>query len=95
MESLFYYLIAANIIGIIMMAMDKRKAKKNLWRIPEKTLFITAAIGGSLGILSGMYMFRHKTQKKVFVWGVPVIIILQVTAAVTFYILTNNNQIFS
>lgn len=87
MESLFYYLIVANIIGIIMMGMDKRKAKKNLWRIPEKTLFITAVIGGSIGIISGMYMFRHKTQKKAFTWGVPIIIILQIAAVVTLYIL--------
>lgn len=66
---------------MFIMFLDKFKAKHNKWRIPEKKLFITAIIGGSLGILCGMYLFRHKTQHKKFVYGIPAIIILQACLA--------------
>ena len=66
------------------MWLDKRKAKKGAWRIPEKTLFIITAIGGGIGTTAGMYAFRHKTQKVQFVIGFPLITILEIIAIVYF-----------
>jgi len=63
------------------MGIDKNKAKKNKWRIKEKTLFFCSIIGGSIGTLLGMYFFRHKTQHWYFVLGMPVILILQIALA--------------
>ena len=59
------------------MLIDKHKAKKNRWRIPEKTLFLTAILGGSVGSLVGMYTFRHKTKHIQFTLGMPVILGIQ------------------
>ena len=59
------------------MLIDKQKAKKNRWRIPEKTLFGIALIGGSVGCIAGMYTVRHKTKHKYFVIGMPVILLAQ------------------
>lgn len=73
-----YYLIIINIIGILIMGIDKRKAQKQQWRISEKTLFITALLGGSFGVRIGMELFRHKTKHKSFTIGIPLIFILQV-----------------
>ena len=56
---LLVYLLIVNALGFILMLIDKIKAKKNLWRIPEATLFLVAAIGGSIGSILGMYTFRH------------------------------------
>lgn len=71
------YLLLANLIGFAMMGIDKRKAKKNQWRIPEKNLFLAALLGGSVGTLTGMYAFHHKTRHWYFVVGMPAILILQ------------------
>lgn len=60
-----------------MMGIDKWKAKKHLWRIPEATLFIIAIIGGSIGSILGMYTFRHKTRRWYFAYGMPAILLLQ------------------
>jgi len=60
------------------MLADKRMAQKKLWRIPESTLLLTAAIGGSIGSLAGMYTFRHKTKHLKFTLGVPAILIAQI-----------------
>ena len=73
---LLYFLII-NAIGFTLMLVDKYKARKNLWRIPERTLLLTAAIGGSIGSLAGMYTFRHKTKHLKFTLGIPAILILQ------------------
>jgi len=62
------------------MLVDKRKAQKKLWRIPESTLLLIAAIGGGIGSLAGMYTFRHKTKHLKFTLGVPTILILQIAA---------------
>lgn len=78
MEYIIGYLIIINIIGFLIMGMDKRRAKKHLYRIPEKTLFSVAIIGGSIGSILGMYHFRHKTKHKSFVVGMPIIVILQI-----------------
>ena len=63
------------------MLIDKRKAKKKKWRIPEATLMGVAALGGSIGSLFGMYAFRHKTLHKKFTVGIPVILIVQLAIA--------------
>ena len=75
---LLEYLIAVNLIGFALMGIDKYKAKKRAFRIPEATLFIVAIIGGSIGSIIGMYAFRHKTRHWYFVYGMPAILILQI-----------------
>lgn len=75
------YLLLMNAIGFLLMLVDKQKARKNLWRIPESTLLWTAALGGSIGSLAGMYAFRHKTRHKKFTVGIPVILAMQVVLA--------------
>ena len=72
------YLLLVNAIAFLLMLADKRKAQKKLWRIPESTLLLSAAIGGSIGALAGMYTFRHKTKHLKFTLGVPAILILQI-----------------
>ena len=75
---LLEYLIAVNLIGFALMGIDKYKAKKRAFRLPEATLFIVAIIGGSIGSIIGMYAFRHKTRHWYFVYGMPAILILQI-----------------
>ena len=75
------YLLIVNALGFLLMLVDKRKAQKNLWRIPESTLLLMAAIGGSIGSIAGMYKFRHKTKHWQFVIGMPAILILQLALA--------------
>lgn len=72
------YFAAVNLIGFALMGIDKRKAIKHAFRIPEATLFIVALIGGSIGSIVGMYFFRHKTRHWYFVYGMPAILILQI-----------------
>ena len=72
------YLLIVNAIAFILMLADKRMAQNNLWRIPEATLLLTAAIGGSIGSLAGMFVFRHKTKHLKFTLGVPAILIAQI-----------------
>ena len=79
---LIYYLILINAIALILMLADKHKAKKNLWRIPEATLMGAAVLGGSVGALLGMYLFRHKTKHLKFALGIPVILAIQIAVAV-------------
>jgi len=79
------YIVAVNLIGFFLMGIDKRKAIKHAFRIPEATLFTLAVIGGSIGCIIGMYVFRHKTRHWYFVYGMPVILLLQI--ALTVFIL--------
>lgn len=72
------YLLVLNIIGFLIMGIDKRRAKKRMWRIPEKTFFIVSLLGGSIGTWAGMYTFRHKTKHWYFVIGMPLILVLQI-----------------
>ena len=72
------YFIVINLTGFAMMGIDKRKAVKKLWRIPESTLFVIAIIGGSIGSIIGMRIFHHKTRHWYFVFGMPLILILQI-----------------
>ena len=83
-QNMIIYFIVINIIGFFIMWLDKRKAIKGSWRIPEKTLFIITALGGGIGTIAGMYTFRHKTQKIQFVIGFPFITILEIVTIVYF-----------
>lgn len=87
-QNIIIYLVIINIIGFLIMFIDKQKAKKGKWRIPEKTLFIITAIGGGIGTIAGMYVFRHKTQKIAFVIGLPMITILEIIAIIYFIFIT-------
>ena len=71
-----------NLLGFILMGADKRKAKLDKWRIPEKTFFIVSILGGSLGTWAGMYAFRHKTRHWYFVVFMPLIFIAHVVLAI-------------
>lgn len=84
---LLLYLLIINAAGFVLMLVDKIKAKKNLWRIPEGTLMGVAAAGGSVGSLVGMYTFRHKTKHLKFTIGIPLILALQVVASVWIFLL--------
>lgn len=75
------YLIVVNILTFLVFGIDKRKARKGRWRIPEATLIGLSAAGGSIGALLGMHLFRHKTQKRKFTLGIPAIIIAQAALA--------------
>lgn len=78
MESIgWYYLAVINLAALIAFGIDKRKACKKQWRIPEKTLIGLAALGGSIGALFGMHLFHHKTRKRRFSVGIPCILLLQ------------------
>ena len=72
------YLLIMNALGLLLMHADKRKARRGQWRIPEATLMGVAALGGSLGSLLGMELFRHKTKHPKFTIGVPLCLILQI-----------------
>lgn len=85
-ELILIYLLIVNAAGFLSMLVDKQKAKKNLWRIPERTLLLIAALGGSIGSLVGMYTFRHKTKHLKFTLGIPLILAIQ-AAAVLFFLL--------
>ena len=89
MKAFLIYLLLINATALLLMLIDKQKAKKKKWRIPEATLMGTAALGGSIGSLLGMYTFRHKTLHKKFTLGIPAILIAQllVAGAVTYLLL--------
>lgn len=84
MQLFIVYLIFINVITFFIYGNDKQRAQKNRWRIPEKTLILLAAAGGSVGAWLGMQMFRHKTRKPVFSYGIPVILLCQ-TGLYTFF----------
>ena len=77
-----YYLFAINIVSFFLYGIDKYKAKKGQWRIPEATLLMIAVIGGSIGAWVGMRLWHHKTMHKKFKYGIPVIMIMQVCLVV-------------
>lgn len=86
MKPLLVYLLIINALGFLLMLIDKYKARKNLWRIPEATLLSVAVIGGSLGSLIGMYLVRHKTKHLKFTIGVPVILAVQIVLALFLFL---------
>ena len=77
MDIVLLYLLIINALGFVLMLTDKYKAKNNLWRIPERTFFAVAVLGGSAGCLLGMYAVRHKTKHLSFTVGIPLIFALQ------------------
>lgn len=77
-KNIIIYLLVINILGFLAMFIDKQKAKKGKWRIPENTLFMFTILGGGIGTILGMYTFRHKTRKLKFTVGMPAILILEI-----------------
>ncbi len=82
LKNIIIYLVVINIVGFLAMFIDKEKAKRGAWRIPEKTLFLLTILGGGIGTITGMYLFRHKTKKLKFTVGLPVILITEVVLIV-------------
>ena len=78
MSCLAYYLLAINAVAFIMYGIDKYKAKKAKWRIPEATLLLLAVLGGSIGAWMGMKVWHHKTKHKKFKYGIPAILLIQI-----------------
>lgn len=79
---LVIYLAIINLIGFTIMGIDKLKARKRAWRIPESTLFVIAIIGGSPGTTIGMHLFHHKTRHWYFLYGMPAILFVQIALVV-------------
>ena len=79
------YLTIINAAGFLLMLIDKQKARRGAWRIPEATLIWIAILGGSIGSLIGMYFFRHKTRHLKFVLGIPVILFAQLALLIWLY----------
>lgn len=77
-EFVVFYIVIINIIGLIIIASDKKRAINKQWRVPEANLFFIAIILGSIGIFIGMYLFHHKTKHLKFVIGIPFILIVQI-----------------
>ena len=69
------WLLALNLVSFALFGVDKRRARRGEWRVPERTLFLTALLGGSLGAVCGMCAFRHKTRHWYFRWGLPAILL--------------------
>ena len=86
MKNFVIYILAINLIGFFIMWLDKHKARKGSWRIPEKTLFIITAIGGGIGTTAGMFVFRHKTKKLNFLIGFPFITILEIILVIYYLV---------
>ena len=86
MKYFLLYLLLINAAAFLLMLVDKLKAKKNRWRIPERTLFGSALLGGSIGAILGMYTFRHKTKHLSFTLGMPAILIAQVVLAIWIFL---------
>ena len=75
------WLAAINLLALVLMGLDKSYARRGKWRIPEKVLFLSAALGGSPGAIAGMFLFRHKTKHLSFVLGLPAILLAQLILA--------------
>jgi uncharacterized membrane protein YsdA (DUF1294 family) len=76
------WLIAASLLGFALMGVDKQRAKNHAWRISERTLLFVAFIGGGIGSLAGMLLFRHKTKHMKFIVLVPLAMILNILVAI-------------
>ena len=76
------YLAAINLVTFLVYGIDKLRAKRGAWRIPEKTLFLLPILGGSVGAIAGMKVFHHKTKHWYFKYGLPLILILQIALVV-------------
>ena len=82
---LLWYLAAVNLVTFMVYGVDKAKARRGAWRVSEKTLFLLPLLGGSVGALLGMLVFRHKTKHWYFAWGIPLILLAQIALAVWVY----------
>lgn len=80
-EGILIWLAAINGLAFLLCGIDKWKARRDRWRIPEKTLFLSAVLGGSVGFMLGMHLFRHKTKHKSFTIGMPLILAAQIGLA--------------
>ena len=78
---LLWYLAAVNLVTLALYGIDKARARRGKWRIPEKTLLLLPLLGGSVGALAGMHLFRHKTKHWYFRWGIPAMLLLQLALA--------------
>lgn len=85
MNYLLLYLLAVNVLGAAVTALDKWKAQHRRWRVPEKTLFLLCVLGGCPGVYLTMRVCRHKTLHKRFMWGIPAIFVLQFAAAALYF----------
>ncbi|WP_440896069.1 DUF1294 domain-containing protein [Amphibacillus sp. Q70] len=85
MNEIIGYFIIINIIGLLMMKIDKRKAKQGKWRTPERYIWLISLFGGSLGTLLGMKLYRHKTKHIQFRIGLPLIFIIQMIGLIMLY----------
>ena len=83
---LLIYLATINILGFALMGTDKSRARNGKWRIRERTLFLFSLLGGSIGTLTGMYVFRHKTKHWYFVIGMPLILVAQLALVLWIYL---------
>lgn len=81
---IWYILLGINVLAFLLMGIDKRRARRHLWRIPEKTLFLVVLLGGGIGGTLGMFFFRHKTKHWYFRLGFPAIAILEYATLVYF-----------
>lgn len=77
-QALVAYMAIVSIVLLVMMGMDKSKAKKHEWRIAERSLFTLAIAGGAVGGVLGMYLFRHKTRHNSFAFGFPLLAAVQI-----------------
>ncbi|WP_067843388.1 DUF1294 domain-containing protein [Amphibacillus sediminis] len=85
MEVITFYLLLINIVGLMIMKIDKKRAKQHHWRISERTIWLIALIGGAIGVLLGMKTYRHKTKHTTFRFGLPVLALIQVSLLVWFF----------
>lgn len=81
MQLLGLYLLLVNAVGFVLMGVDKRRAKRNQWRISEKSLFLPPLLGGTVGAILGMRVFHHKTKHWYFRYGLPALLVLQLALA--------------
>ena len=77
-QNILIYILIINVITFFIMWFDKHEAKIGDWRVPERTLFLLVLLGGGIGGIAGMYVFRHKTRKWYFKIGFPAILIMQI-----------------
>ena len=75
---LILYAVLINLAALIVFGVDKKRARRHEWRISERTLFLLALAGGSVGAILGMLVFRHKTRKWYFILGIPLILMIQI-----------------
>ena len=86
LNNIIIYFVIINVLGFLAMGIDKWKAKRGHWRIPENSLFMFTILGGGIGTIAGIYVFRHKTQKLKFTIGMPVILGLEIALIVYLFI---------